>query len=177
MDDKTYIEHLYSAYMPWMRLRAHRYVSDLSTCEDIAHDCLVKLLKHLEKLKALPEGELRAYIAVSIDNTAKNHIKRESKCLYAADSASADFAFVADVDNVKEEIDRKSDYETLRENFDRLCERDKDILSMKYDLELDDQQIADVLQIKKDSVRMTVRRSVKNLLKVYVTQEEKEESK
>ena len=63
-------------------------------------------------------------------------------------------------------------YEVIKAGFDKLCDRDKSIIIMKYDLELNDSQIADVLNIKKDSVRMTVLRSVRNLKKQIKKQEE-----
>jgi len=65
----------------------------------------------------------------------------------------------------------KNYYEVMRAGFDKLCERDQSIIVMKYDLELKDSQIADVLDIKQDSVRMTVLRCVKRLKKQIKKQE------
>ncbi|MBR3766914.1 MAG: sigma-70 family RNA polymerase sigma factor [Clostridia bacterium] len=169
-DDKIFIQNLYNQYFPWLKFRAHKYVNDISLCEDLAHDCMLNMIKSIDKLKEFSEDRQRAYLAIAIDNISKNYIKREKRLIEIDDFTAADLVFAADDYSMEDEVDKKLDYETVRANFDKLCERDRDIIIMKYDLELNDQQIADILQIKKDSVKMTVYRSVRKLEKVVMKQ-------
>lgn len=164
-DNKKFIEELYNEYMPWLRLRAHRKIEDLNVCDDLAHDCMLNMIKHIEKLKSLDKDRQRAYLFVSIDNLVLNYIKRSNKIITVKNESSAELDFVGADCDVVDEVSNKYDYDTIKAGLDNLCERDRDIIKMKYDLDLDDGQIADVLQIKKDCVRMTVSRSIKRLKK------------
>ncbi len=162
-ENKEFIEDLYNKYMPWLRFRAHKIIDDSDICDDLAHDCILNMIKCIDKLKTFSDDKVRAYLMVSIDNTAKNYIKHSKRMVTMKDDISSDLDFIPDTYDIDDEIDKKYAYETLKAGLDKLSTRDKDIIIMKYDLELSDQQIADILQIKKDCVRMTVLRSVKKL--------------
>lgn len=170
--DKAFVENLYDEYMPWIRSRVYKHIKDINVCNDLAHDCMVNMIRYVDRVKSLPENKIRAYITVSIDNLVINYLKRSSRQMTRNTiDLSADY-YLADDTNIEEEIEKKYDYESIRAAFDKLRERDKSIIVMKYDLELSDRQIADILDVKPDSVRMTVFRSVKKLKKQIKKQEE-----
>lgn len=170
--DKVFVEKLYIEHMPFLRSRVYKHIQDINVCNDLAHDCMLNIIKHLDKIKTLPEEKVRAYLCVSIDNLAKNYVKRSSKQVGNGLCDLGDNYNLADDFSVEEEIERKYKYQELYSGFDKLCERDKHIISMKYDLELKDSQISDILNIKQDCVRMTVLRSVRKLKKQILNQEE-----
>lgn len=170
--DKAFIENLYTEYMPLLRSRAYKYVEDINICNDLAHDCMVNMIKYVDRVKSLPEDKIRSYITVCINNLVINYLKRSSRQVtHSISDLGDDYYLAADV-NIEDEIEKKYDYRTMRAGFNNLCERDKSILIMKYDLELNDSQIADILNIKQDSVRMTVLRSVRKLKKQINKQDE-----
>lgn len=169
--DKAFAENLYIEYMPFIRSRIYVHVKDINICNDLAHDCMVNMFKHLDTLKRMPENKVRAYIYVSVNNLVVNYLKRSARQVKnGIYDLSADYS-LSDGVSIEDEIEQKYNYEIVRAGFDKLCERDKSIIIMKYDLELSDSQIADILEIKKDSVRMTVLRSVRNLKKQVKKQE------
>lgn len=170
--DRAFVENLYIEYMPLLRSRVYKYINDINTCNDLAHDCIVNMIKYLDRVKSLPEDKIRAYISVSIDNLVINYLKRSSRQFTRSLSDLGDDYYLADDVNIEDEIEQKYNYQSIRAGFDKLRERDKSIIIMKYDLELNDSQIADVLGIKNDSVRMTVLRSVRKLKKQIKKQEE-----
>ena len=170
--DKAFVENLYIEYMPFLRSRVYRHIQDINVCNDLAHDCIISMIKHLDIVKSLPENKIRAYISVSINNLVINYLKRSSKQLANNICDLGDTYCLSDGVSIEDEIEQKYAYEAIKAGFDKLCDRDKSIIIMKYDLELNDSQIADVLNIKKDSVRMTVLRSVRNLKKQIKKQEE-----
>ena len=165
-DDREFVENLYKNYAPWLKARSNRFVKDTHCSEDLLQDCMCSMIKHLDKLKSLPEDKRRAYLAVSIDNLAKNYLKNSSKTVMMKKDDSAGLDFIADDYDFEGELDKKLDYQNLMESIKKLPERDRDIIMMKYDLELSDQEIADVLGIKETSVRMTVHRSLLKLAKL-----------
>ncbi len=163
--DKVLVEKLYIEYMPWLRSRAYKYVKNIETSNDIAHDCMVNIIKHLDKVKTLPEDKVIAYFSVTINNIVINYLKKSSRQIEnSMYDIGESYNLAADV-NIEEEIERKYDYDRIKAGFDKLKERDKSIIIMKYDLDLNDVQIADVLHIKPECVRMTVLRSVRKLRK------------
>jgi len=170
--DKAFVENLYIEYMPFLRSRVYKYIKDINICNDIAHDCMVSMIKHLDTIKTLPEDKVIAYFSVSINNLVMNYLKRSSRQVETGICDLSDNYNLSDDFSVEEEIERKYEYQTVYAGFDKLHERDKSIIIMKYDLELNDSQIADALNIKKDSVRMSVLRSVRKLKKQIKKQEE-----
>lgn len=163
--DKVFVERIYNEYMPMLKQRAYKYVSDMSICEDLAHDCMVNLIKYIDSLKKIPEDKLRVYIAVCIENVVKRYLRKSFKEKTCKNVDLGDNYYLTEDFDVEDEIEQKYDYQTIRTAFDKLCDRDKYIILMKYDLELDDDVIANALMIGKNSVRMTVSRSIKRLKK------------
>ncbi len=164
-EDKAFVKNLYTEYMPFLRSRVYKYIKDDEICNDLAHDCMLNMIRALDKIKSLPESKVRAYLCVSIDNVTKNYLRRSAKKVSNGVYDLSEDYYLADDSCVEDEIERKADYESIKAAFDKLHERDKSIITMKYDLELNDSMIAEVLDIKQDSVRMTVRRSVGKLKK------------
>ena len=49
-DDKKLIEDLYVKYISWLRFRASKIIgNDPAACADVAHDCMVNMIKHLDE--------------------------------------------------------------------------------------------------------------------------------
>ena len=141
----------------------------MTVCDDIAHDCIVDIIRYLDSIKKVPEDKLRLYISVCVENNIKHYLKKAEKELTGIkETVSNNYALAAETD-VADEIEEKYNYETIRKGFDKLKDRDKSIIVMRYDLELNDELIANALCIDKNSVRMTALRSVQKLKNVIKT--------
>lgn len=161
--DKVLVTHIYTEYMPMIRSRVRKHVADSSIREDIAHDCIVDVIRYVDSVRKVPDDKLRAYVATCIENRIKHYLKKSSKECTGKKSDVGEGFLLADGADVADEIEQKYDYQSIRAAFDKLKESDKSIIAMKYDLELDDEHIANVLCIDKNSVRMTVLRSVRKM--------------
>lgn len=164
-EDRNLILDIYEKYAPWMRFRITRLTKDSMVAEDLTHDCIINLIKHIDKLRTFNDVQMRAYLAVTADNTAKNYFKKKSKerCATAAEEE-----LLEKEDNetaVQDMAEFRLAYEEAKENMKRIPERDRELLTMKYGLELDDKQIAEIVGIKEESVKMTVYRSARKLEK------------
>lgn len=159
-DDKSLILNIYEKYAPWLRSRAYRITEDYEVSNDLAHDCIVNLIKHVDKLRTFNDSQLRAYIAIAIDNTSINYMKRSSKTCLVKENEECFFDSVPDDTNTEELVEAKLNIDNVRANFKNLPKRDKDLIILKYDLEMSDREIAPIMGISENSVRMTVRRSV-----------------
>lgn len=162
-EDKTLILDIYQKYAPWLRARAYKYTNDIEESNDLVHDCVISLIKHVDKLRTFNDSQLRAYIAITIDNTAKNYIKQSSKICLAAEDEEEFLKSIHNAPSTEDIVEMKLKYETIRQNFDKLSERDQTILVLKFDLDLSDAEIAPIIGISESSVRTTIRRSIKRL--------------
>lgn len=162
-DDRELIENLYKKYKPWLVSRAHRIVDNIDTCDDLAHDCFVNMINHIDTLRNLTEAKQKAYLAVSIDHITLNYAKRASKISVMKNPDAADLEFLPDAGSVENYIEKKLDFEAILKNFPNIPKRDRDILIMKFSLELKNDEISKILGIKKSCVRMTIKRSIAKL--------------
>lgn len=159
-DDRLFIENIYRKYALYLTERAYRITGDENVCEDLFHDCIIILIKHISTLKKLDEERLKAFISASIDNTAKNYVLNSEKLSSDGEEDAEDIS-----GNTEEIIEYRIRCETVRKKICELPERDRVLIKLKYDLRLHDREIADIVGIKEESVRMTVRRSVTRLKK------------
>lgn len=162
-EDKTLILDIYKKYAPWLRARAYKYTKDIEESNDLVHDCIINLIKHVDKLRTFNDSQLRAYIVITIDNTAKNYIKKSSKISLATEDEEAFLKNLNNLPSTEDIVEKKLTYETIRQNFEKLSERDQTILILKYDLDLSDTEIAPIIGISENSVPTTIRRSIKRL--------------
>lgn len=163
--DIELVKKLYEEYMPFLRKRVYSHTKDMNICEDLAHDCMINMITHLDTIKSLPESKVRSYFSVSINHVIINYSKRESRKVSRSESDLSDDYYLAEDYSLEEEVERKYEYQTLRNAFEELNDRDQSIIKMKYDLELKDKHMSEILNIKQDSVRMTVLRSIERLKK------------
>ena len=68
--------------------------------------------------------------------------------------------------SVEADVEKRLNIEAVRDNIPLLPKRDRDLIVLKYELELKDEQIGEILDIKPGNVRMTLRRSVQKLAKI-----------
>lgn len=161
--DKKFILDIYEKYAPWMRARAYNITKDPEISNDLAHDCIISLIRHTDKLRTFNDTQLRAYIAIAIDHTTINYVKHSSRTFLVSENEEFFFDNLPDKDDVEEIVETKFNIETVRENLKHLPKRDRDLIILKYDLEMSDREIGQIVGIKENSVRMTVRRSVARL--------------
>lgn len=162
-EDKKFILDVYNKYAPMMRARAYSFTEDYETSADLAHECIIKLIPQTDKLRTFNDSQLRSYIAIAIDHISINYTKHSSRTCLLSDDEECFFDNVESSDNVENAVETKFSYDELRENFQLLPDRDKTLIVLKYDLEFSDRDIAPIIGINENSVRMTVNRSVRRL--------------
>lgn len=171
-EDVAFATKLYNDNIAWMRFRASKTIgNDFAACFDVAHDCMINMMKHLDTLKRLNEPKLKAYMAISVDNAALNHVKKHSRVTVMHKPESE-----LNADNnycLEEEIEKRLSAEMVRDNFYRLQKRDRDMIILKYEVGLSDAEIGEIVGLKADSVRGTLRRSVQKPAKLVNSKDER----
>lgn len=162
-DDKRLIEKIYNEYMAWFRKRAHRFSVNDTVCEDIAQECILNVITYIDSVRDIPERQLPFYLATVLDNTAIDYMKKENKTVSAQCKEVSLFDFIPDDTNIENEVERKYTYEAMKESYEILPQRDKELIFLRYGMDMKDDAIANIAKIGKSSVRMTIYRSVMKL--------------
>ncbi|MBR3869732.1 MAG: sigma-70 family RNA polymerase sigma factor [Clostridia bacterium] len=161
-EDMKKVENLYRQYYAWLRKRAMSHVDDITKSEDIAQSVMLHVVRYFDSIKKVEEKQLMCYLAVIVDNTAKRFLREEAKIAQVQALNTSELEN-AECRNVEEETEEKCSYEALKTAYESLEDRDRQILFMRYSMGLGDEQIAEAVGIKKDSVRMAAHRSIKKL--------------
>ena len=165
-EESEQMAKIYSEYVPLFKNRAYKYVNDISISQDIAHECMKGIMQYFDSVKKVPEDKLRVYLFACIENEIKRYLEKSSKETSFMETDLADSNYLYEDIEIYDDCEQNCEYDEIRAAFDKLRERDKNIIMMKYDLEMSDELIAHALGVSKESVRMTVRRCVKRLKKL-----------
>lgn len=155
-DDRDFMIRLYSDHIGLMHYVAHSLVNNHADVEDIVNDVIEKLVIKVNKLRKLDYEVIPSYITVSVKRACYNYFKHkkvESKhiALYIYDELHK--FDPQSKDDTEKEFIMKLDALQLRDVIAKLPVKYKNVLEFKYLLELSDDEIGDLLGIKKNSVR------------------------
>ena len=146
------------------RLRGMRTAFNILHSEALAEEALsesfLKLAASFQKIHNLPSHKLQAYFVIIVRNTSLNMLKKE-KCI--------------DVTRYDDELDYgdlpKADHDKLVECIGRLSDTDREILYMRFELQLEYKDISSAIGIAETAARQRLRYA-KNKLRALLTEEE-----
>ena len=156
--DRAFMINLYEQCHKAMYRQAYDILRDHGEAEDAVQDTLVKLIGRMAALRTMPQGQLLPYAVIAAKSTA---------------GASEDFAegwCAAPEEQLGAFIDMER-VDLLSRGLEKLPQRDRDILMYRYILEMSDEEIAGLLNIKPGSVRMCLSRARKNAFAVLEAEE------
>lgn len=165
-EDLRLIEMLYCKYAVWLRKRANSILNDADISEDIVQDCMLNAVSHIGCIRNLEEPKQRAYLASTVDNLSKNYLVRRKSRIILIEFEEVFFSrYFLPEESPEAKVEEKIDFEILIRTLNEMNENDRKAIELKYLFKLSDHDIAPLLGIKENSVRMTVRRSVFRLKK------------
>ncbi|MBR6338135.1 MAG: sigma-70 family RNA polymerase sigma factor [Ruminococcus sp.] len=155
-------ERFYSGNRKAGLIRAYAILQDKADAEDALSEAFLRLARCFGRVRSLPENKLRAYFAIIVKNAALDILRKTSKeqLLPYDDEAQYDIAELPDASE-----------ERLSECIQRLSESNREILYMRYDLELSHGEIAAALGISEEASRQRVRYA-KSKLRAELLKEE-----
>jgi len=170
--DREFMITVYVELYPTMKSTAYQIINDHHATEDIVHDAIAKLIEKLDTIRVLERPALVSYISRTVRNTAINYYNKQmsdKKALFYGLGPDESDIQADDWETPEEVFNIKADYEELGLAIRRLSEKERDILFMKYNQQLSDQEISDIMGIKKDSVREYLTRA-RRKAKQYITE-------
>lgn len=167
-DDRDYISQLYEQYYPIMKKKAYDITQDYNIVDDLINDSFIKLIDKISVLRSLDCCKRASYIVHTIRNVSFNYVKHRkmenSRTFFGESEDLVDS--VPDTAATAEEIYLKQEeYRELGEAIDQLSDRDKELLYNKYNLELSDPEISELMGIPVNNIREYLVRAKRRALK------------
>ena len=158
---KAFMEDLYKNYSRLMYTTVLRMIPDCQDCEDIIQDAVESLCQKVHTLMGLQTPALTVYIIHTVKNRAityKRHQAVIDKRIIMMENKSLEQ--MESPDPLPEtQIELKEQVNTLYKLWPNLPEQDRDLLYRKYVLRQDNEELAEFLHCKPDSVRMRLMRT------------------
>ena len=169
LNDRQFISDLYERYRRIMYNRAMHYLAVPQDADDLIQDCLEQLIKNVSTLRTLDDCALISYVVTTVRNTAINfakHLEVQSRHVYLTDFEDED---PADSATLPEDVLLSNEFsDAFTKAFATLSEGDQLLLRGKYELNLEDAELAVIFGCAPNSIRMKLtrarRRAVKHLL-------------
>lgn len=169
-DDRTFILHLYKSYYNFARKNIYTMIHNNNDIEDLIDEVFIKLIEKINVLRTLNDGKITAYIFYTIKHVTLNYIKHqhiENKHLYISKNMDSDENLFYTDSDIVEKLVRQEELLALCDTLSHLPRNQKELLYFKYNIEMSNQEIAELLGISPDSVReylTRARRSAKKLM-------------
>ena len=161
-DDRVFMENLYINHRKRMYQIALQYVRSNSDADDIVSESFVSLIGRIQKLREFDDNALKAYISITVRNTAISHLRNASKQVNQFDDVSPETIADSQI-GPEARLLLKCSIADMMAAIRKLGETDRAALYMRYWQELDYTQIAKRLNISPDSARMYLSRARKRL--------------
>lgn len=161
---RSFMEGLYLEYRSAMFSAAYDVIQKQQDTEDIIHDTLLKLMEKIPLLMSFDCFTLHAYIVISVRRTAIDVLRRRGRQgeLFYEENSFLD-TLASDDCQVDEALIREAEVRQLHTALDTLKQRQRDLLNMRYFLNLSDEEIAETYGLKPASVRCLLSRARKEL--------------
>lgn len=161
-EERSFVKSLWNDHHQFMRNKIGRLGVRGSDIEDVLMDCFLDLIRVQTKLSRMDPNELRAYISIAVRNRCQRwHLLNNRLTFVPLDDDTVDAISRAQLieDNLIARMD--TEYQTAL-LLSGLSERDKLILFGHFIEGQTDEELAESLRCKKNSVRSLLSRAKKN---------------
>ena len=161
-EDRNSFEQLYNDNKNIMYNCAYSILKDVPSAEDAVQDSFVSLARNFEKTYAMNCNQIRSYLIITVRNAAfKIYNKRKRE-------VSTEDIYLDTEDDSNISLDTEN-AELRRELFGMIKQLDKkygDVIMLKYYCDMKEKDIADVLDISLENVKIRVYRAKSALKKM-----------
>ena len=165
---RDFIVRLYHNCKAQMYREAKRYLGCEADAEDAVSEAVVKLVDKLELLRSLEERKRLAYAITTVRHFALRSLERRNQTVLT--ELDEIVLSVPAEDDPEARILKEQGNRRLQELLVTLPLQERLLLEKKYILLWSDAEIAELLEIKPDSVRMSLTRAKRKLAKALAEQ-------
>lgn len=160
-DPEAFFNWFYETYKRFVFKGASKYFSNPSDIEDLTQDVWLSISRRGDQLCTYSPAQHFSYLAATVRNKAISSMRKHHDTISLEDITplSTDYT-----DAILEEIDRRILLERFRCIWSNIPSSERELLERKYFLLESDTEIAAIMGIQKNSVRMALSRSRKTAL-------------
>lgn len=162
--DKRAFERLYEESHGLMLRVAMRVLHNEQDAEDAVHQTFLNIIDKFEAISRLPRPEMTAFCVTMVKNASIDMLRRSRRTVDVEDME----AVCADAeDNVENVYMHNADVQRMSALLDELPPEEKQLIQMRYAMELGYAEIGGLLDISEDAARKRCRRLVGKLKERY----------
>ena len=156
---RIYFEHFHSMYQYGIKFNG-----DAEFIKDCIQEVFFRLIRSGSKLG--PTDNIRFYLFRALKNEIFKESERKRK-LESAMDASHEFrlSFLAEEQSIETEVELQKE-NALVQALGTLSPRQREIIYLKYECEMNYRQICEIMDLKSDSARKLVFRAVQSLKEI-----------
>lgn len=159
--DKDAFRVLYSSFVDVLFAYATRFCSDQATIQDAIHDLFVDLHRYRTNLN--PDANVKAYLFSSLRRKVVSSMtKHQGSSLSLVENTVFQLEYNREEQIILDETESEV-LSRLRYELDRLTDRQKEALYLRFSSELAYEQVADIMNLSVSSCRTLIYRAVKQL--------------
>lgn len=165
-EEKSRFEHLYTTYKSVLYNYAYQILHNVDLSEDAVHDTFMKLLDNMKKIQDRSDAEARNYLIIIVKNMAKKYYGHNKHMSYREEVETD----VLDIHDIEVEAIRRDEAKRLYDLIMSLDEKYADVLIMKYYYDYKENEIAGLLGLTLNNVKIRLHRG-KEMLKKALEKE------
>lgn len=167
-EDRAFMMEVYLQYerLIWSEIR--KFLKDEHDPEEVFQDCLVKLVRHVKKLRSMETRNMVNYMISTVKNTCIDVLRQQNK-IYSDSMNDEEWSgryYLQSEANLEETLYRREAVAQLESIWPLLDERSRYLLEGKYFLDLTTYEMGEALHITHDSVRVELSRARKKVRKL-----------
>lgn len=169
--DRVLLTDLYTQHQRLFLYKANMYTRNSSHAEDVLQDAMIRVIRKVDTLRGLTEAQMVAYVDRAIYSCAMTFLQKEAKTPQADEWEDALEGIQSETD-VMDHLNRKELSIQLGIVLEQLAPRERNVLIYKYIFEYKDSEIARILSVKPESVRMILTRARRSLKQFMMKEEQ-----
>ncbi len=163
-EERNFIEDLYIKHGKTMWKYAMYLTKNTSEADELIQISFEKIIKYIDSVKKINCCKIDSYMVSIVRNSYNTMLLKKYK--------EKDVIEYTDFDEISEYIGATDDYEDILENsgsadimsaLEHMPDNYKMVLKLKYIYEFDDEQIAQAIGVKSNSIRMYKTRALRIL--------------
>lgn len=164
-DDHDIILDFYTRYKMLLYNEAWKYFSKQEDVEDVVYESLARIIEHMEKFRSMTLPQRIQYGKVVVRNLSYVLLKR-SAYFTMVPFESTDVNLLIDESNTPDiVVARKIQIDQMRKVWAEIPTEDRMLLEQKYILDWPDRELASILGVQVQSVRMLLTRAKRRVMK------------
>lgn len=158
-EQRDKVVHIYENYYRLMMFVINKYVSNISDVEDLAQDCMLRIIDHIDSVDLTDTVRAKGFFAIVARNCAKDFVKKSKNPL------SFDETYYEEeiLQSPEEIFFEKYDSQQIQQIIDNMNETYRDVCRLKYVYGYKEKEIALLLNLSPKVVNQRIFRGKQEL--------------